>query len=235
MFCPRCTTKLETINHTFMECPFSRKIWFGFNLNIKFPDHPVYDFKDWLKHIILNTDSETLIYTVSVVYNLWFTRNKFIFEDSKSNAEDILDLIRRKVHDYKTCNTINQAAETMMHNQMTSHNRHQQSRAVTWRKSDKNIFKINTDVNLSEEKTWGLGALCRDESGEVFAAATWHMEGFNEPAVAEAYGIYLALEFTADCGFMEVTFESDCEQLIRILNDKKPTPNHYMGNVIKGI
>ena len=34
MFCPRCVTKMETLNHVIMECPFARKIWFGSNLII---------------------------------------------------------------------------------------------------------------------------------------------------------------------------------------------------------
>jgi len=186
-------------------------------------------------HFILTTNPDTLIYTASVIYNILFARNKLVFEDNNSNEEDTLELICRNVHDFKICNTITHETDTMVHNHSTAQNRQHQNRKTTWRKPDNNVYKINTDANLSEEKTWGLGALYRDASREVVAAATWRMHGFYEPTVAEAYGIYLALEFAANCGFLDVTFESDCEQLIRILNDKEPIPNHYVGNVIREI
>lgn len=63
MFCPRCVTKIETLNHSLMECPYARKVWFGSTLNIKFPDYTEYNFSDWLYEFILTQDNSTLIYT----------------------------------------------------------------------------------------------------------------------------------------------------------------------------
>lgn len=69
----------------------------------------------------------------------------------------------------------------------------------------------------------------------MFAAATWKRKGFNDPAAAEAFGVYLAMELAYHCGFLDVQFESDNERIIQILTRKKNSPNSYVGNIIKGI
>jgi len=91
------------------------------------------------------------------------------------------------------------------------------------------------DANLSEANYWGLSELCRNGDGNVLATTTWKTTGMSDPAAAEAYGLYLATKFAADCGFMDVTFESDCETNIRTLNGEGDIPNTYVGNVIRGI
>lgn len=116
-------------------------------------------------------------------------------------------------------------------------NSHSRSKAkeTKWRKPEANQYKINTYANLSEANTWRLSAIVRDASGEVFAAATWRMDGFADPTAAEAFGVYMALEFAAECGFLDVVFETDCEKIVRFLREIETTPNLYVGNVIRGI
>jgi len=79
-----------------MECPFARKIWFGSNINIKFPEQTEYDFKEWIQEFMITKDAEMLIYTASLIYNPWFARNKFIFESSII-SEDVLNIIGKNV------------------------------------------------------------------------------------------------------------------------------------------
>jgi len=62
-----------------------------------------------------------------------------------------------------------------------------------------------------------------------------YKKGFNDPTTAEAYVLYLTLEFPAQCSFLEVIFESDNEKIIRVLSRKEEIPNLYVGNMIKGI
>jgi hypothetical protein len=58
--------------------------------------------------------------------------------------------------------------------------------------------------------SWGLGAIFRDEEGQVVASATWERSGFNDPATAEAFALYLTMRLAAECCFTNVEFESDC-------------------------
>lgn len=117
-----------------MNCPFSRKVWFGSNINIKFPESPEFEFQDWLRQFIQTTDAATIIYAASVIYNLWYARNKLIFEDYKTNIEDILNYINKTIHEYQICNKINNIPN-MMHKLTSTHNQQTQHTVPTrWRK-----------------------------------------------------------------------------------------------------
>jgi len=80
-----------------------------------------------------------------------------------------------------------------------------------------------------------LGAVCRDENGEVLATATWCREGMKDPLAAEAFAMYTTMEFAAQCCFLDTIFESDNDKLIRVLNGKDRVPNLYSRNIIQGI
>jgi len=233
MFCLRCCTKMETLNHTFMECNFARKVWFGWNLTIKFPESSEYDFKDWLINLISTTNSETIIYATSITYNLWFSRNKFLFENTKVTEEEVIQHSSKTIQDYKKFSSINMAAEDMQHHKISTHQTRQSKGA--WKKPSQNIYKINMDANLAQANTWGLGAVCRDENGEVLATATWCREGMKDPLAAEAFAMYTTMEFAAQCCFLDTIFESDNDKLIRVLNGKDRVPNLYSRNIIQGI
>jgi ribonuclease HI len=218
-----------------MECPFARKVWFGSRINIKFPDNTSPNFKDWLHYLIATTDAETIIYAASIIYNLWFARNKLIFEEINRNEVEVLDLTIKSIQDYKACNTINNKAEEMKTTHASNSDSRRRAKSSKWRKPEANYYKINTDANLSEANIWGMGAIVRDESGDVFAAATWRMDGFEDPTAAEAYAVYLAVEFAAECGFLDVVVETDCEKIVKFLCENETIPNNYVGNVIRGI
>lgn len=115
----------------------------------------------------------------------------------------------------------------------TTHN--SRSRNVYWEPPSNNTIKVNTDVNLSKEDTWGLSAICRNNFGDVLATAIWCLPGTHNSAAVEAFAIYLAMELADKKGFHELELESDNEQIIRILSGKDEKPNTYVGNIISGI
>jgi ribonuclease HI len=103
-----------------------------------------------------------------------------------------------------------------------------------WKKPTKGTIKVNSDANLMSEGRWGLGAVCRDSSGEVLAAATWEIPGADDPQLAEACALYEAVRFARDCCFRDVIFECDNSQVVHLLNSNR-NPKSYVGNFIRGI
>jgi hypothetical protein len=77
--------------------------------------------------------------------------------------------------------------------------------------------------------------MCRDSSGALIVAATWEKPGPEDPLLAEAFALYNAIHLAKDRGFHEVLFESDCSQLISLINSPGDNPRTYVGNAIKGI
>jgi len=90
--CPRCGIKMETINHVFMECPFSIQIWFGHHLSIRFSDDRDYEFFDWLRNFFINSDEDSTRDVVSIAYSIWYARNKKVFEDLNITPETLLSM-----------------------------------------------------------------------------------------------------------------------------------------------
>jgi len=103
-----------------MNCPFAQRVWFGSNINIKFPDNPQYDSKDWLRNLIQQTNAETITYDASVIYNLWYTKNKLIFDNYASSIEDTISRISKTIQEYRICNNINNQS-SMMQKTSSSH------------------------------------------------------------------------------------------------------------------
>lgn len=153
MFCTRCDTKIESMSHTFMDCPFARKVWFGSNINIKLPKVPEFEFQDWLRNMFQTTNAEILIYISSVIYNLWYARNMLIFEDVNNSEKDILNIISKTIKDYMICNDINNKQNSMQQSNSRNHNQQQRAKMNGWKKPENNIYKVNTDANLSEKNS----------------------------------------------------------------------------------
>jgi hypothetical protein len=104
-----------------------------------------------------------------------------------------------------------------------------------WFKPNAGIIKVNSDANLANTDRWGLGATFRDSDGELVAAATWEVPGANDPMLAEAFAIYLAMTMAIDCCFQDVEFESDNKRVIQLINSGDNNANSYVGNIMWGI
>jgi hypothetical protein len=116
-----------------------------------------------------------------------------------------------------------------------STNRRNQRPNQKLKKPRSGFIKANCDANLSVDGRWGLGAIFRDEKGQVVASATWERSGFNDPATAEAFALYLTTRLAAECCFTSVEFESDCFTVVKSVNSPEPSSRSYFGNMIRGV
>lgn len=79
--CALCSQSIETISHLFIECEWSKQVWFGSCLRITFQyfDENKISFTTWIPSIT-QTESEEIVQHVMVIcYEIWLTRNKNIF------------------------------------------------------------------------------------------------------------------------------------------------------------
>ncbi|GAU28964.1 hypothetical protein TSUD_153800 [Trifolium subterraneum] len=229
ILCPRCLQKEETINHVFMECHRAAKIWFGSRMGIRF-DNNHRNFTECLTHNIINLDNEDLYYIASITYGIWYARNCQVFDNKDIDDRVIIEKALNSVLDYQMSIKTEQTIQHSISNQ--NHQQANQSLSNCWTKPNPGMIKCNCDANLTIEGRWGLGAIFRDEDGEVLAAATWEQPGFNDPESAEACAIYQAIRLAIDCSFHHVIFESDCVNIIRKINDPQHQSRSYLGNFV---
>jgi hypothetical protein len=60
-------------------------------------------------------------------------------------------------------------------------------------------------------------------------AATWKTDGLDD---LTAFAMYNSVILAKDCCFKRVEFESKCESVILMLNNKKEIPRTYVGSIV---
>jgi hypothetical protein len=110
------------------------------------------------------------------------------------------------------------------HSRSNQQAHHRSVQNIKWKKPSSGKIKENCDANLSNEGSWGLGAIFRDDEGQLLASATWEIPGFNDPATAEACALYLSTRLAIDCCFTSVDFESDNSIVVKLVEDQSANP-----------
>lgn len=81
-------------------------------------------------------------------------------------------------------------------------------------------IKGNVDAAISADKKWSAAAaIFRSESGEFMGASALVMHGVHDPACAEAIACREALCLAQDQGATSVLIASDCQGVIRSIEE----------------
>ncbi|XP_074266188.1 uncharacterized protein LOC141588655 [Silene latifolia] len=83
------------------------------------------------------------------------------------------------------------------------------------------MAKINVDAEVKEGMRTGLGAVSRDENGEVLWCVAWQYREVLDPSSAEAMAILLRLDEVRRMDRDRVIVESDCFTVIEALKQRK--------------
>jgi hypothetical protein len=231
--CPRCFSKEETVDHTFMKCEHAAKIWFGSKLSINFNNTPA-SFIDWTSYAITTLKEEELIYIAAITYGIWYARNQQVFEHREIPDIEVINKAATNIQDFvlatKNAN-LNYPNNNQHSANFRQHGSHR-NQSKRWSRPEEGKIKINGDVNLTIAGKCGLGVTCRDMDGLIAAAAAWEVQGNDDPLLAEAYALYHAVCFAAECCFQEVIFESDNANIINIINsaDRNPRSDYGMAS-----
>ncbi|XP_057250760.1 uncharacterized protein LOC130591453 [Beta vulgaris subsp. vulgaris] len=89
--------------------------------------------------------------------------------------------------------------------------------ATEWAKPSAGTVKLNIDAGQIGVGGCGLGAVFRDEKGDVLAAGAFQFEVAWEPRVAEAKAIYHGLKLAKELGYRHLEVESDSLLAIQAL------------------
>jgi len=101
LLCPRCESRIETINHLFLKCDKSRKEWFGSQLGINFHNTDTSYLNDWLIDFLLKNDKDTVISMIALLYSIWHARNQKVFEDKEVPDRVVIQRAHNSVSSFK--------------------------------------------------------------------------------------------------------------------------------------
>jgi hypothetical protein len=100
VLCPMCTTMDETIDHLFVGCVFSHRVWAGVNLLLGFNlAAPSQDgtLADWWPSTVKRLpsgrrkDGNSII--MLVIRSIWLERNARVFDGKASVSDVVLDMV----------------------------------------------------------------------------------------------------------------------------------------------
>ncbi|XP_030930796.1 uncharacterized protein LOC115956614 [Quercus lobata] len=110
-------------------------------------------------------------------------------------------------------------AQTQLSVQTSSGSMHHQ---VRWVPPSGSVYKLNVDATVFKGmKASGVGAVVRNENGEVMVAMAGKGSQVQDSEAAEALACRRAVEFALEAGFREIILEGDnCNVMKSILGPK---------------
>ncbi|XP_024038343.1 uncharacterized protein LOC112097373 [Citrus clementina] len=178
--CQFCNKKLETIFHALVGCKVVQKIWKITRFEDDLKDSVEQDMLSLLIELKLRRSKDDIELLVTILWMIWNARNNWIFKGvndiphvTVSKAEAVLEAFRRTQLPAATHIDIQSS-----------------SKLKAWKPPQRGYFKVNVDAATNLEKQIaGLGAVIRDEAGNVIAAAVKVSKFYGDVFIAEAEAI----------------------------------------------
>ncbi|XP_050259045.1 uncharacterized protein LOC126704050 [Quercus robur] len=111
----------------------------------------------------------------------------------------------------------------------------QQPNGEVWQPPPSEAYKLNFDAALfSDLGRIGIGAVIRNEKGEVMAAMTACGSAIYTSEEAELLACRRALEFAVDAGFYKLIIEGDNSNVTHVISSSAEN-NSLFGNIVDDI
>jgi hypothetical protein len=213
LFCSYCNTKIETINHIFLECDWARQAWFACPLTINMDNMKIKNVSDWIDYMIQTEKIEDMQVISTIMYNIWLARNDREFNGKCLPADDMVRRAMANLHDYQA----NQNARVGERTSKSGTNRLNKS----WSPPPNTFTKLNVDAHSLSEGHWGLGLVLRREDGSCVGAVTRVRKGSNCVLFAEALCLQEAMELVKRWNLKNTIIELDAKAIVDAVHGEK--------------
>ncbi|KAF7824053.1 hypothetical protein G2W53_022197 [Senna tora] len=197
--CPRCRLPNEDTVHTFIGCTWAQLVWFLSPLGF-FPIlHSNEAFIDWLHSKLEDESIEVLNWIATVCWAIWNDRNNFLFNAKHVSVEEC-------VH-----NVLSLMAEYSLHDKQSLSNDPCVSSLISkWKKPKSYFHKLNVDAARLSDTEWSLGAVVRDDCGDLHFVAATRIQCLDDSSIAEALAIRWGLLLVIQLDVTNLEVETDC-------------------------
>ncbi|KAL2937080.1 TBC1 domain family member 9 [Bienertia sinuspersici] len=147
-----------------------------------------------------DTDWWTLFWSITL--GIWLQRNLWVFEKKGKDVREVVGKAIGIIGEYEKANDKGHDEVLKVH---------QETKRTP---PNESFYKVNSDAAVFDDQRFGLGAVMRDQIGEVMAATCLQMEGTFSPDIAEARAVRHAIKIAWEAGFRKLILESDCIKLV---------------------
>lgn len=210
--------EVETAEHVFRDCVWTRGVWDLCPINVHVDDSPL---ECWVRGMFGKLEDETLCLSVTVLWTLWFASNVFVFQGKRLLAREVVDSATAHRRDYLAAHPAI-AAKPRGVRQVT-----------VWSPPRQGQLKLNIDASVRPSLGTGIAGVLRDEGGRV----RWCYGELSDSVVvdvAEALAIRRGMEFARDNGVRDLLVESDAQIVIYVLLYPRQDLS-YVGTIVRDI
>lgn len=86
---PFCGEDFETVTHVFLDCALAKEIWAKSPFRFEIQDRNHNEFGAWCHHLFSLLDAEQRGLVMSILWGIWNSRNKWVFEKRRPDASFI--------------------------------------------------------------------------------------------------------------------------------------------------
>ncbi|XP_074313432.1 uncharacterized protein LOC141648603 [Silene latifolia] len=169
--------------------------------------------REWVWKVMQDLDRREKVIFMVGCWAVWERRNKWVFEEE---FRGIGEVVRRVVD---LCKEMDEGERAEGVEQAVQGGK--AGRGQGWTKPSHGEVKMNVDAFVKEGIGVGLGAVCRDAEGTVkWMVVEQQRRGVREPREEEAEAVLMGLKEAVRRGYRDVTMESDCQVLIKSLENR---------------
>ncbi|KAL4271357.1 hypothetical protein GQ457_13G012300 [Hibiscus cannabinus] len=200
--CKMCQGLVETGLHAFRECPSIKEAFDLSNLSICLPAGEFTDCKTWLESVQLNMNQKQFTFFMTLLWNLWNRRNKWIHEGQL--------IPQRIVVDYAQLLSVD-----LLNSQETSRASNSNASQERWARPLQDRIKINVDgaFNPTSRKA-AVGVIARNSHGMMVDGCAFQLEGSHTAESAEACAFKEGITLAIANGWNHVDFEGDAVNIV---------------------
>ncbi|XP_062008598.1 uncharacterized protein LOC133725379 [Rosa rugosa] len=201
--CFRCGEEDETPLHAIWSCGASKNVWQQVCFYNLINHSSFGSFQDWMDFAWSKLGMGDMILLVVICWFLWYERNQ-TFHGSAPTPPHIL--LQRAIfcwEDIKASNASHDIASVT--------NRSAQG---IWQPPPMEYYKLNADGNAKR----GVGGVVRNHEGVLMGAVAKQEACDISVLATELFAIKTGLEFALDCSFFPLIVESDCLEVVSLVN-----------------
>jgi hypothetical protein len=212
-FCSYCNTKIESLNHIFLECDWARQAWFACPLTINMDNLKIKNVPDWIEYMYQQGQKEDIQILSTIMYSIWLARNDKEFNGKEVPPVDMVRQAMKNLHDYQ----VHQNARVAERPNESRTNRHNNS----WSPPPNTFTKLNVDAHSMGDGHWGLGLVLRREDGSCVGAVTQIRKGSDCVLLAEALGLQAAMDLINQWNMQNTIIELDAKTIVDAVHSSK--------------
>ncbi|XP_075675254.1 uncharacterized protein LOC142644553 [Castanea sativa] len=208
--CPLCLREVESTIHAIWGCAAVQDIWAGSCRKLQKRCVASTDLLQLMEYLVDKLMTEEVELFWIQAWLIWNQRNRVVFGGNLMDPRQLNKRAEEYLTEYKSA----QMQLTVM---QPEHNY-----SVIWQPPPSSVYKLNFDAAIfSDLDRTGVGAIIRDEHGQVMAAMTASGPQVRSSMEAELLACRRSLEFAVDVGFNKLIIEGDNVNVMQAISSTK--------------